>query len=82
MQFPEWVAALEKKLPRLASTLRFVLAAAATAEGELAGAPAPGAKDAKLKPGAKKGDAKAAAEVSAAVLSSRLQACCRAPVLC
>ena len=67
MQFPEWVAALEKKLPKLASTLRFVLAAAATAEGELTGGPALGAKDAKPKPGAKKGDAKAAAEVSATV---------------
>lgn len=82
MQFPEWVAALEKKLPKLASTLRFVLAAAATAEGELAGASAPGAKDAKPKPGVKKGDAKAAIEVKAAVLGSHLHACCRAHVLC
>ena len=81
MPFPEWVTALEKKLPKLASTLRFVLAAATTAEGELAGTPAPGARDAKLKPGAKKGDAKAAAEVSATVFRSCSRACCTCAVL-
>ncbi len=63
MTFPDWVAPLEKMLPKLASAVRYALAAAAVDEERLRPATAQKGKPGSKPTPAKKPDPKAADKV-------------------